>query len=90
MKLLNLKSTPSVFATANFARTEYGAGGERRLPASEIHAKVMGTTTTLCGRSTLSWFKFWDIAFVSAEGPRCPACTTALHQHLAAGDAIYR
>lgn len=89
-KLLNRKGTPAVFATANFARTRFDAGGERRLPASEVHAKVMGTTTTLCGQSTLSWFKFWDVPFVSAAGTRCNACSTALYRHLADGDASFR
>jgi hypothetical protein len=87
MKVLDRNTAPAVFVTANFSREEVVPGGLRRLPASEIHAKTMGSTTTLCGRSTLSWFKFWDISFASARGDRCGQCTAAFHRRLVAGEA---
>jgi hypothetical protein len=87
MKVLSRNTAPAVFVTATFSREEVVPGGLRRLPASEMHAKTMGSTTTLCGRSTLSWFKFWDISFASAQGERCAGCTTAFQRRLVAGEA---
>ena len=75
----------SVFATATFSRFGSAPGGERRLPASQVHAKTMGTTTTLCGESTLSWYKFWDLAFASVLDDRCPQCAMALDERLDPG-----
>lgn len=77
MKLQDTRSTHAVFATANFARTRAMDG--RREPAALTHAKTMGSITTLCGRSTLSWFKFWDIAFASVTTERCRQCTSIIH-----------
>jgi hypothetical protein len=87
MKVLDRNTAPAVFVTATFSRDELVSGGLRRLPASEMHAKMMGSTTTLCGRSTLSWFKFWDISFASVQGERCTRCTTAFQRRLVAGEA---
>jgi hypothetical protein len=87
MKVLDRNTAPAVFVTANFSREELVPGGLRRLPASEMHAKTMGSNTTLCGRSTLSWFKFWEISFASAQGERCGPCTAAFQRRLVAGEA---
>jgi hypothetical protein len=64
----------SIIATAPFA-TEIVSGGRARLvPASPVHAKVFGTISTLCGRSTLTWAKFWDLPFLGMKDDRCPDC----------------
>lgn len=86
---MKLESRPrpfTVFATARFSRTRSIDGREARLPASEVHAKTMGTTTTLCGMSALSWFKFFDVPFVSVRADRCPRCTDTFQRRLAAGN----
>jgi hypothetical protein len=88
MKVQDTRSTHEVFAAATFARTRAMDG--RREPAALTHAKTMGSITTLCGLSTLSWFKFWDIAFASVTTERCPQCTSIIHlgasaAHLSSG-----
>lgn len=75
----------TVFATARFSRMQQAGGHVRREPASQVHAKTMGTTVTLCGQSALSWFKFWDIDFMTVRAGRCPDCTSAVASRLAAG-----
>ena len=41
---------------------------------------------TLCGQSALSWFKFWDLPFVTVRNDRCPRCTIEFERRLAAGE----
>lgn len=77
MKRQDTHSTHAVFATTNFAQTRAMDG--QREPAALTHAKTMGSITTLCGRSTLSWFKFWDISFASVTTERCRQCTSIIH-----------
>lgn len=55
------------------------AGECLREPASEVHAKVIGTPFTLCGQSALTWVKFWDTPFWAVRGSRCLQCVEALH-----------
>ncbi len=86
MKLKSHTSSYTVFATASFSRTHRVDGRMTDVPASQVHAKTMGTTTTLCGKSTLSWFKFWDLPFVRVRGERCPRCVEAFERRLAAGE----
>lgn len=87
MKVRQRTVPHTVFATARFSRSQQVGGHLRREPASRVHAKTMGTTVTLCGQSALSWFKFWDIAFVTVRADRCPACNNALASRLASGQA---
>ena len=88
MKVMQRTGKHTVFATSCFSRTQLIRGQVRREPASQVHAKTMGTTVTLCGQSALSWFKFWDIAFVTVRGDRCPDCTNAVATRLATGQRL--
>jgi hypothetical protein len=85
VKLKSRTASYTVFATACFSRTRQVDGRSVSVPASQVHAKTMGTTTTLCGQSALSWFKFWDIPFVRVRADRCPRCTDVFQRRLAAG-----
>lgn len=76
----------AVFATARYPHAQLVAGQVGTGPASLVHAKTMGTMTTLCGESAFSWFKFWDLAFVNVRVDRCPRCMSALQNGLADGD----
>lgn len=73
-----------VFATSNFTRKQWVQGWEVHQPTDVVHGKLMGTTTTLCGASALSWQKFFDIPFSSVQGNRCPECTASFQRQLAA------
>ncbi|PUA80126.1 hypothetical protein [Nocardioides currus] len=83
MTVKDRRPSQAAFATATFTETRRVGGEWRQVPASRVHAKTMGSTVTLCGQSTLSWFKFWDIAFVTVQSDRCPQCTDALAQRFA-------
>lgn len=72
------KSTPAVFATSAFWTTTTRDGRSRREPSSLVHGKAMGTTRTLCGQSSLSWSKFWDVSFATVRVDRCPQCTAVM------------
>jgi hypothetical protein len=75
----------AVFATACFSNTRVVAGRPVSEPASQVHAKTMGTTNALCGQSALSWFKFWHVPFVTVQTDRCAECTAAFESRLATG-----
>lgn len=66
--------TDLVYATSPFVRFAPASA----VPASTVHAKVLGTTRTLCGIECESWRKFLDQPFAKARGPRCSRCTSAL------------
>jgi hypothetical protein len=72
----------SVFATSAFWTATTRDGWPRREPSSTVHGKTMGTTLTLCGQSTLSWSKFWDIGFQTVRVDRCPGCTAVMAKRL--------
>jgi hypothetical protein len=72
----------SVFATSAFWTSTTRDGWPRREPSLTVHGKAMGTTMTLCGQSTLSWPKFWDIGFETVRAGRCPRCTTLMVMRL--------
>jgi hypothetical protein len=67
-----------VFATSAFWTTTLERGLLHREPSVLVHAKTLGTTTTICGQSTLSWTKFWHIKFAAVRHDRCPTCTDVL------------
>ena len=67
-----------VFAASAFWTTTLHDGRLRREPSGQVHGKTLGTTTTLCGKSTLSWSMFWHINFASVQHDRCPQCAYAL------------
>jgi hypothetical protein len=71
-------SQDDVFATAPFAERRVLLGEPGPAAGVEAHAKVMGTTTTLCGLRTDSWHKFWDLAFAKVRGDRCRRCSKEL------------
>lgn len=66
------------FATSCFASGRWANGDYLLEPASVIHAKRMGGTTTICGLSALTWFKFWGQPFESVTGQKCPSCVDLL------------
>ncbi|WP_133241151.1 hypothetical protein [Nocardioides gansuensis] len=68
----------SAFATSPFWSTTLQEGRLQREPTLQVHAKTMGTAKTLCGQSTLSWAKFWDVSFATVRTDRCPRCIEAL------------
>jgi hypothetical protein len=68
----------SAFATSPFWSTTLQEGQLRREPSLQVHAKTMGATNTLCGQSTLSWAKFWDVSFATIRTGRCPRCIEVL------------
>lgn len=73
-------SAGQAFTTSRYEESQFADGEWRRRPASEAHAKFMGTTVTVCGQSALSWFKFWTLPFnadVNASA-RCAQCSEAL------------
>jgi hypothetical protein len=72
------RASDEAFATSAFATTSLVGGELERVPASEAHAKLLGTTVAVCGRSTLTWFKFWAQPFKSVTGPRCRECLVGL------------
>ena len=72
----------TTFATSRFMRYEVVDGLRVRLPASETHAKIMGTTVTVCGESALSWYKFWDLPYSKVQTARCPRCTAIVRSWL--------
>lgn len=72
------RSVPHVFATAQFAQDRLVDGYRLFEPASLVHAKRMGTMSTLCGASSWSWFKFWGLPFGAVRENRCPRCTRQL------------
>ena len=63
---------PRVYATSPYRESARRAD----IAAEEYltHGKVMGAITTLCGRPTLTWFKFLDVPFSKVPHPRCRAC----------------
>lgn len=67
-----------VYSTAKFAKTRLSRAELIQLPTSEVHAKEMGTLLTVCGQTTSSWFKFWDLPFNQVERDRCPSCEQLL------------
>lgn len=76
----------AVFATARFPQERLAAMQVGQGNASLVHAKTMGTMTTLCGESTFSWFKFWDMAFTNVLLERCPQCSSAFVTRPRAGE----
>jgi hypothetical protein len=67
-----------VYSTSQFAETKLVRAELQRVPTSQVHAKEMGTTLTVCGEYTTSWFKFWDLPFANILEDRCPKCVAAL------------
>ena len=45
-----------------------------RIPVSLVHAKEMGTSTTLCGLDCSSWERFWEHPFPATQTESCPRC----------------
>lgn len=74
LRLGGSEDVTAAFATSQFVRSTMVAGVLVRKPLGEVHAKVMGTTRTLCGQSSLSWVKLWGMAFSTVVGNRCPVC----------------
>jgi hypothetical protein len=65
------------YATAPFVTVRNVDGEPVQEPNSEVHAKMMGTNVTLCGKVTSAWVKFLDRPFYQFTGGRCEACVQA-------------
>jgi hypothetical protein len=58
------------------ASAEDLTSGDPRIPDLVTHAKSMGSNTTVCGLTTTTWTKLWDIPFEAApQARRCPVCS---------------
>ncbi|GAB3032479.1 hypothetical protein GCM10011376_26500 [Nocardioides flavus (ex Wang et al. 2016)] len=57
--------------------------GEGRLTGTtgRIHAKAMGTGTTVCGRNASSWVKFWEVPFSTILVKACPDCLEGVREY---------
>lgn len=86
MKTYRWVRSEMVYATSPYSVTRVIRGEHVEEPSKQIHAKRMGTTTALCGRSALSWFKFLDLRFEDVRGDRCPDCLRVLHGPPVAAD----
>ena len=53
--------------------------------AAVKHAKIYGTSVSVCGQRTSTWKVYMDQVFSAAEGNRCVECCRVL---IAAGIAI--
>lgn len=53
--------------------------GSRR-PWGTVHARRNGTHTTACGRSTITWYVFWNLRFVPGAKDMCWTCSTVIGQ----------
>jgi hypothetical protein len=62
------------FSTAQFSRLVIVRGQLVRQPTSPMHAKEMGTRTTVCGLSCDNWYRFWDRPFDKLVDERCRDC----------------
>lgn len=62
-------------------RRAFVDGEGRLVDATEpVHAKAMGTSSTLCGRNASSWMKFWDVPFSTILMKACPDCLEAVRR----------
>ena len=74
-----MKRVESPYVAARFATTRLVDGELVRYPASEVHAKTVGTSAALCGVRTDTWAKFFGLKFVDVTAvPRCAACLDKL------------
>jgi hypothetical protein len=80
--LASARGIHRVFATTAFTRV-LPDGRPAPGAGAPVHAKTMGTLTTLCGMTTVSWSKFYDVAFASVAMDRCPRC-----EHVLVAEAV--
>jgi hypothetical protein len=66
------------YATARFSQAKLIREEHVPQPASEVHAKTVGSSSALCGQRTDTWFKFYALPFEVAPAPRCQKCAAAL------------
>jgi len=50
----------------------------KAFPASEAHAKQMGTSRTACGLDASTWPKLWDLRFSPTNDTTCEGCLAVL------------
>ena len=68
------------YATTPFADSVAADGRVLSRPNFPVHAKDLGTMSTLCGLSTLSWVKVFDRPFETLEDGQCTDCLRVLRQ----------
>lgn len=62
------------YATSPFADSVAADGRVVSRPNFPVHAKDLGTMSTLCGKSTLTWVKVFGRPFDTLESGQCPEC----------------
>ena len=62
------------FATTPERRAIVDGDGRLSGATELVHAKAMGTASTVCGRNASSWMKFWDVPFSRILVKACPDC----------------
>ena len=61
-----------LFVTGPVTRTSAWSTGKLM---RSVHAKAMGSISTLCGLPTASWATLWEVPFVAARFQgACPTC----------------
>ena len=76
-------ATGAFFTTSPYLRSGLALGETTKNGSFEIHGKAMGTSVTLCGMSTYTWIKLWDVPFARAGGARCEGCVEAMSRRAA-------
>lgn len=70
----SLSTLTEYFATTPERRASVDGEGKLTGATEFVHAKAMGTTSTVCGRNASSWIKFWDVRFSTILVNACPDC----------------
>jgi hypothetical protein len=65
------------FTTSHTIEVERVGGVLTEWPVSLAHGKQMGSTTTACGLSTVSWPKLFHLSFPPEVVEACPECLQA-------------
>lgn len=68
------------FVTGPHVRVVSTDDGSQVLEGSPFHAKRMGTTVTMCGKSALAWRKLWHIPFQTTSSGQCPVCVDVVRR----------
>ena len=68
------------YATTPFADSVDADGHVVSRPNFPVHAKDLGTMSTLCGLSTLSWVKVFNRPFETLEDGQCSDCLRVIRQ----------
>ncbi len=71
----------STFLVTAPARVPVARNGVRvDMPAGQAHARQVGASQTLCGRSAVTWLYFWSLSFDPEEPGACLACVAVIQE----------